>query len=80
MFSATGTIILSGFLTGAYENHATMITMVKSNKDLKNNSRDIFVGFFLVFLTFVIIGCTFYLTYPGWKSCIADVFIHVSKH
>jgi len=32
LFDGTGTIILAGFLTGAFENHANLVTMLKDNK------------------------------------------------
>jgi len=75
-FNAQGMIILSGYLQGAYNCHQNLITIVKDNKNRKNNNRDVILGMTVIVLTYIFVGLTFYLIYPGWKDCINDVFIN----
>ena len=51
---------------------------VKDNRNQENNARDLGIAYFLVFITYTILGLVFYLAYPGWKGCITDMFIEVS--
>ena len=53
---------------------------VKDNKNQENNARDLGVAYILVFITYVALGLIFYLSYPGWKGCIGDMFIEVSNN
>ena len=50
---------------------------MKDNKNQEQNKRDLGIAYVLVFLTYTILGLVFYLTYPGWKQCITDMFIEV---
>ena len=50
---------------------------MKDNKNRKNNNRDVILGMTVIVLTYIFVGITFYLIYPGWKDCINDVFINV---
>ena len=52
---------------------------MKDNKNRKNNNRDVILGMTVIVLTYIFVGLTFYLIYPGWKDCINDVFINVIK-
>ena len=79
MFRGSGTIILAGYLVGAFYTHSGIVSIIKGNKDPKNNTRDITLGYVLMTVTFVFFGICFYLIYPGWKLCIADNFINVSS-
>ena len=51
---------------------------VKDNRNQENNARDLGIAYFLVFITYTILGLVFYLAYPGWKGCITDMFIEVT--
>ena len=52
--------------------------LVKDNQNQENNKRDLGIAYILVFLTYTVLGLIFYLTYPGYKGCITDMFIDVS--
>ena len=56
------------------------IISVKDNADQSKNARDLGIAYVLVFLTYTILGLIFYLSYPGYKGCITDMFIEVSKY
>ena len=51
---------------------------MKDNQNQENNKRDLGIAYILVFLTYTVLGLIFYLTYPGYKGCITDMFIDVS--
>nr|VZI25558.1 unnamed protein product [Spirometra erinaceieuropaei] len=47
-------------------------SIMRCNKNQKNNARDLLMAFLLVALTYIIVGVVFYLAFPEAKSCIAD--------
>jgi len=75
-FDVSGTIILSGFLQGSFECHTVVVSLLKDSEEPKNNQRDLVIGYMCIFLTYLMIGVPFYITYPGWKTCISDVFVN----
>lgn len=74
-FDFKGTAVLPGILSMAYFVHSAVTTMVKDNRNQEKNARDLGIAYFLVFITYTILGLVFYLAYPGWKGCITDMFI-----
>ena len=91
-FKATGTAALPGVLSMGYFVHSAVctlrkffgnqillkISLVKDNKNQEKNARDLGIAYILVFITYTALGLIFYLSYPGWKGCISDMFIEVS--
>jgi sodium-coupled neutral amino acid transporter 9 len=74
-FNFKGTAVLPGILSMAYFVHSAVTTLVKDNRNQENNARDLGIAYFLVFITYTILGLVFYLAYPGWKGCMTDMFI-----
>lgn len=74
-FDFKGTAILPGILSMAYFVHSAVTTLVKNNRYQENNARDLGIAYFLVFITYTVLGLVFYLAYPGWKACMTDMFI-----
>lgn len=74
-FNTKGAVVLPGILSMAYFIHSAVTTLVKDNKHQEKNKRDLGIAYILVFLTYTILGLVFYLTYPGYKGCITDMFI-----
>jgi len=74
-FDKKGAVVLPGILSMAYFIHSAVTTLMKDNKNQEQNKRDLGIAYVLVFLTYTILGLVFYLTYPGWKQCITDMFI-----
>jgi len=52
--------------------HNAIITIMKNNRYQENNTRDLAAGFTLVSGTYLLIGATFFLTFPLSKECIED--------
>ncbi|VDK77500.1 unnamed protein product [Dibothriocephalus latus] len=63
---------LTGVCTLAFFIHNSIESIMRCNKNQKNNARDLLMAFLLVALTYVIIGVVFYLAFPEPKACIAD--------
>lgn len=59
---------ISGILSAGYFLHTMSIPIVKNNAKQENNMRDVFVGYFMVFISYVIVG---FLGYIGFSS---DIF------
>jgi len=74
-FDKRGLVVLPGILSMAYFIHSAVTTLVKDNQNQENNKRDLGIAYILVFLTYTVLGLIFYLTYPGYKGCITDMFI-----
>merc|ERR1712113_941662 len=55
--------------------HSGVTTLLRDNRDQAKNTRDLGIAYILVFLTYTILGLLIYVGYPGWKMCIADMFI-----
>lgn len=60
-----------GLITGMYSlglfSHSFILPYMKNNKNPKNNTRDLFIGYLLVTLTFIIIGLMGYIGFSGSK-------------
>ncbi|BHF81788.1 hypothetical protein SprV_0802492200 [Sparganum proliferum] len=63
---------LTGVCTLAFFIHNSIESIMRCNKNQKNNARDLLMAFLLVALTYIIVGVVFYLAFPEPKSCIAD--------
>lgn len=56
---------LAGALSLGYFTHTIIIPVIKNNEDQKNNKRDLFLGYLLVFITYTTIGITGYYGFSG---------------
>jgi Na+/proline symporter len=56
---------LAGALSLGYFTHTIIIPVVKNNEDPKNNKRDLFLGYLLVFITYTTIGIVGYFGFSG---------------
>ncbi|KAK4878231.1 hypothetical protein RN001_010737 [Aquatica leii] len=63
---------LSGMLSLSYFIHNIIISMMRSNRNPKNNTRDLSIAFVLVTFTYTFIGVVFYICFPLAKNCIED--------
>ena len=68
---------LCGVYCSGFFLHTCALPIVRSNKEPKNNKRDVFLGFFMVYLSYVIAGTLGYIGFMGIK--FKDYFINVSK-
>ncbi|XP_037069917.1 LOW QUALITY PROTEIN: sodium-coupled neutral amino acid transporter 9 homolog [Pollicipes pollicipes] len=66
---AMGTLSLAMFI------HNCICRIMESNQHQENNVRDLFIAYFLVFLTYLYIGLLFFVAWPFAKSCIQDNFL-----
>lgn len=64
---------LSGMLAMSFFIHNIIITIMQNNCDQSKNGRDLSFAYFLVMLTYIIVGVVFYICFPLSKSCIEDV-------
>ncbi|XP_046666645.1 sodium-coupled neutral amino acid transporter 9 homolog isoform X1 [Homalodisca vitripennis] len=62
----------SGTLAMSYYMHNIIITVMRSNKNQRNNARDVAVGYGLGTGTYLIVGSLFYISFPLAKTCIED--------
>jgi hypothetical protein len=53
--------ILLGILTASYFSHSFILPIMKNNENANNNNRDLFIGYFLVYLTYLSIGILGYI-------------------
>jgi hypothetical protein len=60
---------LLGILCGGFYLHNISLPIYRCSKNPKNNYRDVFIGFFLVFLSYIACGC---LGYFGFSN--SDLF------
>lgn len=67
---------LSGMLALSYFIHNIIITIMQNNRDQSKNGRDLSIAYFLVTLTYIIVGILFYVSFPLNKSCIEDNFLN----
>jgi hypothetical protein len=58
---------LMGLLMGSYFSHSFILPILRNNANPENNKRDLFFGYLLVFLTYVIIGVLGYIGFSGYK-------------
>ncbi|XP_078033513.1 neutral amino acid transporter 9 [Augochlora pura] len=63
---------LSGMLAMSFFIHNIIITIMQNNYDQRKNGRDLSFAYFLVTLTYIIVGVIFYVCFPLSKSCIED--------
>jgi hypothetical protein len=56
---------LAGMLAAGYYMHQLGLPIILDSKNQKNNSRDVFLGYFFVFLTYCIIGLFGYIGFSG---------------
>jgi len=67
---------LSGMMALGFFIHNAILTILKKNRYQENNQRDVAAGFCLVSATYMLIGITFYLSFPLAKDCIEDNFLN----
>jgi hypothetical protein len=53
--------ILFGILTGSFFSHSFILPIMKNNENAKNNKRDLFIGYFLVYITYLLVGILGYI-------------------
>ena len=53
--------ILLGILSSSYFSHSFILPIMKNNENPKNNKRDLFVGYFLVYITYILVGILGYI-------------------
>jgi sodium-coupled neutral amino acid transporter 9 len=70
--------MLAGSLTMGYFSHSFVLSVMKNNENQENNKRDLFYGYCLVCLTFVLIGLLGYVGFSG-KNFI-PIFQDVSNY
>jgi hypothetical protein len=58
-------ILLAGTLTLSYFSHSFALPMMKNNERQENNKRDLFLGYCLVFGTYVFLGILGYIGFSG---------------
>ncbi|KAL3310896.1 hypothetical protein Ciccas_010530, partial [Cichlidogyrus casuarinus] len=63
---------LTGICALAFFIHNAIHTIMKRQKNPKNNSRDLAIAFILVGLTYLLIGTIFFVGFPLPKSCLKD--------
>ncbi|XP_050449561.1 sodium-coupled neutral amino acid transporter 9-like [Cataglyphis hispanica] len=63
---------LTGMLAMSFFIHNIIISIMKNNRNQKNNGRDLTIAYILVTLTYIIVGAVFYICFPLPKSCIQD--------
>jgi len=56
-----------GILGGGFYFHNLAIPVIKKNPNPKTNNRDLFIGYFLVFMTYIMFGVVGYLGFLGPK-------------
>uniref|UniRef100_A0A7N8WU71 Neutral amino acid transporter 9 n=1 Tax=Mastacembelus armatus TaxID=205130 RepID=A0A7N8WU71_9TELE len=69
---------LTGVLTLAFFIHNCIITLMKNNRDQKNNVRDLSVAYLLVGLTYLYVGVLIFASFPSpplSKDCIEPNFL-----
>ena len=62
---ASGYARLMGILGGGFYFHNISLPVIARNPNPKTNERDLFIGYFLVFVTYVTFGVVGYLGYSG---------------
>ena len=56
---------LAGVLCIGYFLHPVSIAIIRKNRDQTKNERDVFLGFFLVFISYLLIGIFGYFGFMG---------------
>ncbi len=73
----SGTLL--GILSSSYFSHSFILPILKNNQNQKNNKRDLFIGYFLVFMTYICVGLLGYIGFSGYNYKDADEFHKVLK-
>ncbi|XP_018364084.1 PREDICTED: sodium-coupled neutral amino acid transporter 9-like [Trachymyrmex cornetzi] len=63
---------LTGLLAMSFFIHNIVINIMQSNRNQEKNGRDLTIAYFLVTLTYIIVGVAFFMCFPLPKSCIED--------
>ena len=56
---------LAGTLSLGYFSHSFVLPLMKNNKNQENNKRDLFIGYILVMLTYIVVGIMGYFGFSG---------------
>lgn len=56
---------LSGMMCLGYYLHNCVIPILRNAKNPEKNSRDMFIGYFLVFLSYILVGIAGYIGFSG---------------
>jgi hypothetical protein len=56
---------LMGILGGGFYFHNISLPVIRGNKNPENNVRDVFIGYFLVFITYCLAGVLGYYGFVG---------------
>ncbi|XP_035216222.1 sodium-coupled neutral amino acid transporter 9 homolog [Stegodyphus dumicola] len=64
--------VLVGTLSLSFFIHNCVLSIMRNQKQPKNNARDLAIAYVLVGATYLIIGCVFFVTFPFEKNCIED--------
>ncbi|XP_021950182.1 sodium-coupled neutral amino acid transporter 9 homolog isoform X1 [Folsomia candida] len=67
---------LGGLLGLSYFIHNCITTIMRNNRNQRNNKRDLGISFLFVALTYFLIGGLFYIIFPLDKACIQDNFLN----
>lgn len=57
--------VLAGTLSLGYFSHSFVLPLMKNNEKQENNKRDLFLGYLLVMLTYIIVGISGYIGFSG---------------
>jgi len=57
--------VLMGILGGGFYFHNISLPVIRNSKNPENNERDVFIGYFLVFLTYCFAGVLGYYGFVG---------------
>ncbi|RDD46502.1 Sodium-coupled neutral amino acid transporter 9-like protein [Trichoplax sp. H2] len=66
---------LTGMLNLAFFLHNILLTILRNQEKPENNMRDLGFAYVAALCTYLIMGVTFYLTFPYAKSCITAIFL-----
>jgi len=69
---------MTGILSMAYFFHNSIITLFKHNKDPRKSTRDMAIGTFLVFATYLTFGLLIYFCFPFDKNLIRQNFLETA--
>ena len=67
--------VMSGILGLALFVHNCVISLLRTNRNPQNNSRDLGIAYLLVGFTYLLIGSLIYLSFPISKDCLKDNFL-----
>ncbi|XP_015922770.1 sodium-coupled neutral amino acid transporter 9 homolog [Parasteatoda tepidariorum] len=64
--------VLVGTLSLSFFIHNCVLSIMRNQKEPKNNTRDLAMAYLLVGFTYLVIGGVFFVTFPFQKHCIED--------